>query len=704
MASKYFRAGVTNWDADASWSTTSGGVADTTKPTAADDVFLNASSANCTINAAAFCRSINCTGYTGTLSHGAFTVTIGDATAGASNIALKFVAGMTYQEFSATRAFDFISTSATVQTIDFAGKQTGNLTFNSTSNGSYQFTGAHTSVVSAITTLTKGTLDINGQTCSWGSFVANGLSTRSLTLGAASITITGTGTCLTTGTDTGSITFSGASSTITLNSTSGGRAITSNTSCIFGTIVDTGSGGLTLNTALSCANFTRTGTAIKTDSLSLSGNLTCSGTFTCNGNSTINRVLVQSSTVGTARTITAATWAVTNTDFQDITGAGAGSRDFSAQTDVGNCGGNSGITFPASVAQTATMSTNQNWSTAGIWTSRVPLPQDDVVMTGVTGGTLTADMPRLGRSISWTGATGSPTWAIGSVSNSIFGSITLISGMSLSGTNTTTLAGRSNYSITSAGLTFTPTMQIVAPSGTYSLNDALNVGNTNFTLTNGSFVDNGFSFTGSKFLSANSNVRSVTATGTYNLASTAALTLWDFSTATNLTFTGSTSTIVFTAASANTRTFAGGGKTFGTLTYTVAGSTGELDITGSNSFAQINFSDVTNARSLKFTAGTTTTIRNGNGFNVQGTAGKLMTVSSITGATHTLASTSRQVCSYLNVSYSIASAGLFYAQTTSTDGLNNTNWIFTDAPILSVGGGSNGIQNRMNLQNLRSLV
>lgn len=41
---KYFRTGVTNWNDDASWSTTSGGANDTTKPTAGDDVFLDASS------------------------------------------------------------------------------------------------------------------------------------------------------------------------------------------------------------------------------------------------------------------------------------------------------------------------------------------------------------------------------------------------------------------------------------------------------------------------------------------------------------------------------------------------------------------------------------------------------------------------------------------------------------------------------------
>jgi hypothetical protein len=62
--------------------------------TAAVDVRLGPGSGNVTINAAAACRSLDCTGYTGTLTHNSsVTLSIGDGTAGAGNVALKFVSG-----------------------------------------------------------------------------------------------------------------------------------------------------------------------------------------------------------------------------------------------------------------------------------------------------------------------------------------------------------------------------------------------------------------------------------------------------------------------------------------------------------------------------------------------------------------------------------------------------------------------------------
>src|SRR3990167_2607226 len=163
MASITAAAGGGNWTTGTTWT---GGVA----PTAADDAFLDAGSGNVTIDSGAVCRSINCTGYTGTLTHNAITFNIGDSTAGASNVALLFVAGMTYTLGNATTsAISFISTSATVQTVDFASKTTGNVTFNASSGGSWQYTGTQNQG-NATTTLTKGTLDLNGQTCNWGFF------------------------------------------------------------------------------------------------------------------------------------------------------------------------------------------------------------------------------------------------------------------------------------------------------------------------------------------------------------------------------------------------------------------------------------------------------------------------------------------------------------------------------------------------------
>src|SRR5215207_283203 len=121
MATRTAAAGGGNWSAGATWV---GGVA----PTAADDAVLNATSGNVTIDSTAcVCRSLNCTGYTGTLTMAAsHTLTIGDATAGASNIALKLVPGMTFVPANGTSSvISFASTSATQQTIDSGGKTLG---------------------------------------------------------------------------------------------------------------------------------------------------------------------------------------------------------------------------------------------------------------------------------------------------------------------------------------------------------------------------------------------------------------------------------------------------------------------------------------------------------------------------------------------------------------------------------------------------
>jgi hypothetical protein len=170
MANRFWVGnGAATWTtsgAGSGWATTSGGANGQAVPTAADDVFLDATSPALTIAAASVCRSLNCTGYTNTLTHNAtFTLTIGDGTAGASNVALLFVSGMTYTKGNATSsALDFASTSGTVQTITWATKVPGAITFSG-NGGSWQFQDGYTNTAAQITQ-TRGTLDTNGQTIS----------------------------------------------------------------------------------------------------------------------------------------------------------------------------------------------------------------------------------------------------------------------------------------------------------------------------------------------------------------------------------------------------------------------------------------------------------------------------------------------------------------------------------------------------------
>lgn len=444
-------------------------------------------------------------------------------------------------------------------------------------------------------------------------------------------------------------------------------------------LISTSATTQTVNTGgKTLGNLTITGPATKVKTVSFASAVTLSGTFTVTGNSTINRILLQSSVVGTARSITPTAFSFTNVDFMDITAVGTAWTG----TSMGNALGNSNITFDAPATQTRS-GAGGNYSTAGSWTSRVPLPQDNVVIGAGASGTITMDMPRLGADVDFTGFTGTAALGVG-VTN--YGSITLATGMTLSGVFVWTPSGRSTHTITSAGKTFPRDVVINAPGGTYTLQDAFStalVALPGFLLSMGTFVDNGKAVAVNSFDTATGGTRALTMTGTWTLNGTLAGTIFRVQPA-GSTVSASTSTIIISAATANARSFMGGGFTYGTLTYTVAGSTGSLTITGANTFATLNFSDASNARSLLFTAATTTTISTL--FNVVGTAGKLMTVDSPTAATHTLTKPGGGVMSgmdYLNVAHSIATGANWYAGANSVDGGNNTGWFFTAAPANS---------------------
>lgn len=334
------------------------------------------------------------------------------------------------------------------------------------------------------------------------------------------------------------------------------------------------------------------------------------------------------------------------------------------------------------------------------WSTRVPLPQDDVKITNgfIAGRTITSDVSRLGRNVDFTGMTGNPTLNC-SVGPQVFGSLTLNASMVSSGSGFSFLGRSSNHTITCAGISLAGTQSLQAPGGTYTLQDAFLTAGA-FSHLNGTLVTQGFSCTSASLSSISTFARTLTlSTTTWTLTSTAVVTIINFLSA-GLTLDATTATFVISVVSANTRTVALGAQNIGTLTYTVAGSTGELDITGGGGIVTINFSDVTNARSLKFTAGTTVTFTT---FNVQGTATKLMTVASITGAAHTLVKASGTVlCDYLNVVNSHAGGGAtWYAGSDSTDGGGNTGWIFATGVVLAdTGSGSDVLTSLLYLQAL----
>jgi len=693
---KYVIAAGGNSNASGTWSNVSSASAGGDGvPTASDDVVLDAGSGNLTINAAMVCRSIDCNGYTGTLTRtAAITCTIGDGTAGAGNIALRLVAGMTLTNGSATTsAWAFVSTSATQQSIYCGGKTLGNVTFNASSNGSWilQDTFAANGAASTLITLSKGTLTTNNQSVSCGVFDSNNSNARSLTLGSSAITCSGSGTSwdfrtitnLTLSAGTSSITLSGSTRTF-----GGGGATWYNLTCAggstsisgantFNDVVISGGGSHALNNSMTFANLTFTGSAEKTGNVALSGDITVSSTLTITGNSAINRLFIRSNTIGTARTLTAATVSVNAADFRDITGAGAGSWNISGASNYsGDCGGNSGITFTTPATQTATGTASFTWSTHG-WTSRVPLPQDDVVVNNafVAGRTVTMDMPRAGKSITF-GCSGSPTFTP-SVAWSMFGSLDLTGVGSIGGVQTATFEGRSAYSLTSAGLTWPEGIAINAVTGTYTTQDALSVTNAT-THTSGTFDANDFSVTTGTFASSNSNTRTINmGNGTWTLNNTG--TAWNTSTVTGLTLNPEGSTIVVANVTASAKTFAGGGRTFNNLT--VSGD--NVTISGANTFATlaVNTAGLTNG--LRLTSAVTQTVSN---ITTNGSAGNLAKlVASTGGSAATIIKSgggtiTTDYMSIQDITLSTTNSPVWYAGANSTNVSGNTNITFTGPP------------------------
>ena len=711
MAARYFVGNATNWSSTSSWSTSSGGASGATVPTASDDVLLDSNSpGNLTIDIAAACRSIDCTGFTHTLAHSSgITLTIGTTTVNGS-FALKFNSSMTYSQADATATIVLASAQAsTTLTVDLA-----NQSFLGAVNLSPVVTSAGYQLVNGFTTtgnisLGAGNLDTNSQTCSWGSFSSSNTNARILTLGSSAITLTGTGTVWSTTTAT-SMTMTTNTAVVTMNG-AGGIIFASTISLNHHglSLAFTGSGlpSITGNLTTGIANVTRIGTAVTTDGLQINNGLTCSGTLTLTGNSLTNRLLLQTSQVGTAIAVSAATVSITNCDFRDIT-AGGTAIPWTG-TSLGNALGNSNITFDTAQTNYWVGGTG-NWSDVTHWANssggsgssgRVPLCQDlvklDANSFSAASQVVTDDMPRMGTNIDWTGAAHSPSWK-GSLNLSgfMFGNVTFVAGMTTASVNGNqwTVWSRTPCTLTTNGVTMSLPFQVNCPGTTFTFADNYTQGANSLILTAG-IVDClthnvNMTFNNQGQLNASGALTKTlnmgNGTWTFNGGTTSA-TVWTVNNV-GSTLNCGTSTIVFGSCT-GTRTFAGGGFTYHTLQYITAGSTGQLVITGSNTFAAFSFNDTSNVRTLTLTHGTTTTITGQ--LNVYGNTTNAMTLNSDSvGNSATISATAGVAVNFGNVSIqdSTASGGANFADVHGTSTSGNTGWTFP-AGITAVSGGGN---------------
>lgn len=691
MASRYWVGGSATWDATAGskWATTSGGAGGAAIPTAADDVFFDGSSGSGTItlSSSSVARSIDCNGFTGTISHpAATTVNIGDATAGAGNRALRLASGMTYTVSNAsTSILAFISTSATQQTITSAGKTMPSYTING-AGSSYLLADANTIAAGSTLTVTAGTFDTGNQVCSWGSFSSSNSNTRTITLGSSTIDLTATSGNCWTFTTTTNMTFNANTSVIT---------ITGGTQFICGSVTyyhvyGTSDSAITINGNLVATEFRRTNSA-NSASLILTGNITLSGNITLQGlNTQTGRMYVRSTAFGVNSVITCnGTATLAYVDFTAITGAGSASW---SGTSLGNAGGNSGITFATPVTRYFVYSNDQwqntaNWSatSGGATGASAPLPQDQAIFdansfssTGQSvsvqsGGGHPAN-PRI-CAMNWTGVTNNPTFISGQ-SYYQTGSVVFVAGMQMSGT-----FGRVFCPSVSGQMDITMAGQQWAGGAT-----TIDCGSQNVN-----FLDAFSSLSSITFLSGNwSASGNVTVTGvqmngtvsrTLNLGSVTweltGTSPWSGSSLANLTINAGSSTIKLTNNSGSNKNF---GFAVPAYTYNrVWVATGGAGITIFIQSGNYTTFKVDAGRHVRFNASTTHTFASAAGFEVVGSAGNQITISSSSTTNHTLSVASGIVSSdYLIISDSDAGGGAtWYAGSNSTDnGGANTGWIF----------------------------
>jgi hypothetical protein len=89
MADRFFKAAGGNWNDATKWSATGSGGADNAGvPGTGDEVYLQVGSGALSINAAGVCRRYDSSAYANTVSHGAFSLTIGDGTSPTGGVAM----------------------------------------------------------------------------------------------------------------------------------------------------------------------------------------------------------------------------------------------------------------------------------------------------------------------------------------------------------------------------------------------------------------------------------------------------------------------------------------------------------------------------------------------------------------------------------------------------------------------------------------
>ena len=636
-STRYWVGGTGNWSDTARWSTSSGGASGASVPRSHDDVVFNSAS-----NATAYTATVDAV--TGGIRMKALTIAgpaSGNVTLAGSTTMVGIHGNVTLPATGLTRTY------------------TGDITLSSNSTG-LTFTTNGVALAS--------TVNINGVDCGWslggdvnlgttstinvinGSFntVSYALTTgvitsnfdhsRTITLGSSTITYGATGSFSTnfgtTENNRANLTFNANTSQI--NDPRVGPTFNANNQAFYNVaFTSTSAGTVTLNGTNSFNNLSFTGiTSAGLKNIALTANQTVTGTLTFSaGTDATMRHFCRSDTIGTTRTITAAAVSMTDVDFRDITIAGAAAP--ASGTRIGDCKGNSGITFTAAANKYWNLAAGGNWGGAIGWATssggtpainNFPLAQDTCFFeaTGLnSGATVTVNQSYNIGTIDMSART-TNTMTLSGTAMAVYGNWINGTGTTLSGAGTLTVAGRGTQTITSAGRTFVQEMSINSPGGSVTFQDAFTSSNSAAAaigLVAGTVDANIYNVTLSAggVNSSNTNIRTLSlGSGTWTLGFSP--TVWNLSSTATVTGTG---TISLTSAS--TKNFNGGSLAYTNITLNQGGA-GTLNISGDNTFK-----DITNT--YKATGATTiamfTTTQRVSQWTAAGEAGRLLTIQGV---------------------------------------------------------------------------
>jgi hypothetical protein len=274
------------------------------------------------------------------------------------------------------------------------------------------------------------------------------------------------------------------------------------------------------------------------------------------------------------------------------------------------------------------------------------------------------------------------TGTLSNVAMSLFGDLTIGSGMTLAaGANAVSFISTSatTRNITTNGKTFNFPVTFNGSGGRWLLVDDFTMGSARtLTHTNGMIDLNGKTLTVGTAYTTAAGTKNLTFNGGTLVCPNASATAFNNAAPTNFTTTAGTGTGKISMTAATAKTFVGGARTYNcTLSNDGAGA---LTISGSNTFTTL--ANGVQPTTFTFTSGTTTTLTN---WNISGTSGNLVTIGSTAASAHTLSKASGTVSAdYLTISFSTATGGATWnAGANSTDGGNNTGWVFAVVGIIA---------------------